>query len=114
MIGDKTTNSVFENVIFDGGSGLTKEHFKEKSQEYFSIGNLRFISSVSVHKTENIYFKNIEIKNNYEYDDTIHIIYSKNILIENLKIENAFGDAIDIDMSSNINLKNINIFNVKK
>lgn len=113
LIGDKTTNSVFENVIFDGGSGLTKEHFKEKSQEYFSIGNLRFISSVSVHKTENIYFKNIEIKNNYEYDDTIHIIYSKNILIENLKIENAFGDAIDIDMSSNINLKNINIFNAK-
>ena len=113
LFGNKTENSVFENVVFDGGSGFTRENFDNKSHNYFSIGSVRFTSAVSFHQTNNVSLKNIIVKNNTKYDDAIHIVYSKNINIENLKIENAFGDAIDIDMSQDIYLSKIDIRNAK-
>ena len=113
LVGNKTQNSFFEHIIFDGGSGFTRENFINKNFDYFSIGNIRFISSLSVHNASNIIFKDILVKNNLRYDDAIHVIYSKNISFENLKVKKAFSDGIDIDMSENIYLQNAIIKNSK-
>ncbi len=109
LFGKKTSGSILSNLIFDGGSGFNKSNMNIDNNNYYSIGNINYISALSLHKTNNIKLKNLIIKNNYKYDDTLHIIYSENINVENLKISNAFGDAIDIDMSQNISLKNLDI-----
>ena len=41
----------------------------------------------------------------------MHIIYSENIKIDNINIQDAFSDAIDVDMSKNITLINSKIIN---
>ena len=111
FFGNKTEGSKLSNIILDGGSGHVRNNFENKNNQYFSIGNIRFISALSVHKASNINFKNIKIKNNNKYDDALHIIYSKDIVFDNLKITDAFGDAVDVDMSKDILLTNLNIEN---
>jgi len=97
--GKNTENSIFENVIINGGSGDT------------SSTNIRYISAFSIHKTQNVKLKNLKIINNNKYDDALHIVYSENIKIDNINIQDAFSDAIDFDMSKNITLTNSEIIN---
>jgi hypothetical protein len=96
--GPKTNNSSLKNVLIEGGSGDI-------------IDGINYFASLSIHSSENIKFHNIAVKNNFIYDDLVHVIYSKNLYFENLDLLNAYKDAIDIDISSNINLKNSNIIN---
>ena len=111
--GNQTQGSILKNIIFDGGTGFNKENIENNTETYYAIGNIRYISSLSLHNTNNIQLKNILIKNNSIYDDALHIIYCNNIKIENLRVIDAFGDAIDIDMSNNITLKNLEIIDSK-
>ena len=113
MQGKNTEGSILNNIIIDGGSGFNKNNIPSKNEKYFSIGNLRYISALSLHKTNNIELKNIVIKNNSTYDDALHIIYCKDISIESLEIKKAFGDAVDIDMSQKIFLKDLKISDSK-
>ena len=41
-------------------------------------------------------------KNNYKYDDMIHIIYCDNVTIDEATLSNSRGDSIDVDISKNI------------
>lgn len=107
--GPNTSGSSFDNIILNGGTGHNIKNIKTKNDVYYSIGNIRYISALSLHDVNNIKLKNIKILNNSKYDDALHIIYSNNIFLENIKIHNSFGDAIDIDMSREIFLKNIDI-----
>ena len=68
---------------------------------------------LSIHSSENITLENISIKNNAIYDDTMHIVYSKNIKIKNLNMTEIFSDGIDIDISKNIEIENISINSAK-
>lgn len=96
--GKKTKESIFENIVIDGGSGD-------------EIDGIYYYASLSLHKTENLTLKNIKIKDNSNYDDMVHIIYSNNLTIDNIILLNALYDAIDIDVSSNINIKKLKIEN---
>ena len=63
----------------------------------------------SIHNSSDIQILNSKFFSNELFDDTIHIIYTKNILLKDIEIQNAFSDAIDIDVSSNIQLIDIKI-----
>jgi len=91
--GQKTKNSKFLNLIINGGSGGKVDHFI-------------YTSMFSLHDTRDIVLKNISLINNKKYDDALHLVYCKNILLENILIENAFSDALDIDISDEIFIKN--------
>ena len=92
--GEGTKNSILDNIFFDGGSG----HIYK---------NIKYTGALSIHDTKNIIIKNINMKNNKTFDDMLHIVYVDNIEIENIQIENSFMDAIDIEMSTQVVLKNI-------
>jgi len=92
--GYQTKNSILENIFFDGGSGDI-------------LGNIKYTGALSIHDTNNIIIKNINMKNNSDFDDMLHIVYADNVKLENLYIQDSFMDAIDIDMSNNIEIKNI-------
>ena len=96
--GRLTKGSVFKNIIFDGGSGGR-------------FNNIRYTGALSIHNTKNIQLKNISMLNNKNFDDMLHIVYTKNLKIDTIDIENSYMDAIDIDMSNNIEIKNAIIKN---
>ena len=98
ILGKKTNGSRFNNVIFDGGSGGQFNQFK-------------FTSMFSVHNTKDIKILNSKFLSNELFDDSIHIIYSSDILLKNIEVNDAFGDAIDIDISNKIFIKDVKIKN---
>ena len=96
IIGKKSKDSIFNNVFFEGGSGGNFNQYK-------------FLSMFSIHNSSDIQILNSKFFSNELFDDTIHIIYAKNILLKDIEIQNTFSDAIDIDVSSNIQLIDIKI-----
>ena len=93
LLGNKTQGSKFNNIIMKGGSGS-------------KINEIYYTSMFSLHNTKDIEIKNLEMKNNYKYDDMLHIVYCDNIKIDNAILKNAHSDAIDVDMSKNIVIRN--------
>ena len=75
--GEKTSGSIFKNIIIENGSGK-------------SLNGVNYFSALSIHSTKNIIFDNILIKNNSTYDDMMHIIYSNNIQVLNSKFIDAY------------------------
>ena len=98
--GKNTKNSEFKNIIISGGSGAI-------------INDIHYVSSFSLHDTKDIIITNIKIKNNTKYDDAFHIVYCENVLLDNIFIDKAFSDALDIDMSKNIKISNSLFYNPK-
>ena len=96
--GKKTSDSFLKNIIIEDGSGS-------------KINGVNYYSALSIHSAENLAFDKLLIKNNLNYDDMVHIVYSKDIKILNSSFINAYLDAIDIDISENIFLQNVNIIN---
>ena len=95
--GKKTKGSEFSNVIMDGGSGG-------------HVNEIFYSSMFSLHNTKDIKIEKIIIKNNYKYDDMIHIIYCDNVTIDEATLSNSRGDSIDVDISKNIIIKNSTFF----
>ena len=87
--GPGSNNSTLSNVEFSGGSGG-------------DVNNIRYTSMLSIHDVKNMHIKRIKLTDNSIYDDAMHLVYCKNINIEDIYIKNSFMDAIDIDMSDNI------------
>ena len=94
--GSQTKNSILENIVFEGGSGDTS-------------GNIKYTGALSIHDTKNIIIKNISMKKNSKFDDMLHVVYVDNIKLEKLHIKDSFMDAVDIDMSKNVVIKNVTI-----
>ena len=89
LVGPNSSGSQFKNTEFDGGTGTRSKQFS-------------FTSMLSLHNTQNIIIENSSFTNNSLYDDVLHLVYCDDVLLKNLSFNNAFGDAIDIDISKNI------------
>ena len=85
LVGPNSSGSQFKNTEFDGGTGTRSKQFS-------------FTSMLSVHNTQNIIIENSSFTNNSLYDDITFSLLRWRI-IKNLSFNNAFGDAIDIDIS---------------
>lgn len=96
--GKKSTGSIFKNIIIEGGSGDI-------------IDNIYYISMLSLHDTKQIKLQNLKLRNNDLYDDMLHVVYSDDIKISDLLLESSKHDAIDIDISTNVNISNSKIYN---
>jgi len=96
--GIKSKGSILKNVIFDGGSGAI-------------VDQIYYTSMLSLHDTKNVKLSNIILRNNHIYDDSLHLVYCDNIELDNIVINNAFGDALDIDISKNIIISNSKFIN---
>ncbi len=94
ILGKNTKGSLFNHVVVSGGSGGNFNQYK-------------FTSMFSIHGVKNFKVKNSKFLFNENFDDTIHIIYSSDIILRDIEIKNAYGDALDVDVSNNIFLKNV-------
>jgi len=98
IVGKKTENSELSNLIIKNGSGGL-------------VDNIYLYASLSLNNTKNIKITNLIMEKNFTYDDMMHIVYSKNIEINNSEFFDSYLDTIDVDISENINFKNIQIKN---
>jgi hypothetical protein len=95
--GPKTTDSKVFNIHLDSG-GEAK------------IDNILYSGMLSVHESNGIHFKNLKMSKNIAVDDMMHVVYSKNILIEESIFKGAFADALDVDIS-NVTVRNCQFLN---
>jgi hypothetical protein len=86
IYGAKASGSRIRHLQLEGGSGQ-------------AINGVHFIAMLSVHDTTDVEFHAITLRGNKVFDDAMHVIYSKNIRLKNSIIENAFSDALDVDIS---------------
>lgn len=96
--GKNTEGSIFSNIRIENASGN-------------KIDGINYFASLSVHSTKNLRFNNILIKDSHIYDDMVHVVYGDDIKFNNVTLENAKNDAIDIDISKNILLENFKVLN---
>ena len=75
------------------------------------VNHIKYTSMFSLHKTDNIIIKKLKMKNNSKHDDMLHIVYCNNVTLEDVTLEKAYSDAIDVDMSKGIVIKNAIIIN---
>jgi hypothetical protein len=87
IIGPHTEGSLIENVSIGGGSG-------GQVNQFFNTGMF------SLHNSQSVSIRNLTIGNNQEFDDLIHVLYSKDVVFDGLKVFGAKSDALDIDISS--------------
>ena len=85
--GSGANRSILRHVKFKGGTGA-------------SVGLTRFIAMLSVHNTTDILLDSLELTDNAVEDDMLHVIYSDNVTIRNIRMTGAMADAIDIDIST--------------
>ncbi len=127
---DNKTSIIFKNKVIMSGNKDKKITFRGKTNEtkwgtisiegnesnlnhinfiggFGDIINNKFYTSMlSVRNVKNVILKNINFfQSKHEdipnfYDDLMHIIYSKNINLINLKFYDSLGDALDVDVSS--------------
>jgi len=98
LLGKKVSGSYLNNVIFENGSGN------------MSLEDITFTSMLAIHDTNNIILEDIKLTQNNDFDDLMHIIYSKEIKLKNVEINNSKSDAIDIDLSK-VDIDNLSIKN---
>jgi len=84
--GPNTKGSIISHLTLENGSGA-------------KVGSVRYIGMLSVHEGDGLIFKNLRLRDNRIFDDMMHVIYSKNILLQDCQFENAFSDGLDVDIS---------------
>jgi len=95
--GSGTRESVFDNINISGGSGS-------------EVNGVYYTAMFSMHDTGNILIENSNFSMNEKYDDMLHIVYGDNIKFNNVSFVKSVFDAIDIDMSKKIILRDIKVF----
>ena len=91
--GAGTSGSHISNLSISGGSGAT-------------VDNVRFVGMLSLHNVNGINFDSLELSENKNFDDMMHIVYSNNIQLSQPHFIGAESDALDIDVSHDIRVVN--------
>ncbi len=80
----KADGSTFENVHFLGGSG-----YKDGLQEYSAM--------FSAHDVDGLKLLNCTFDQGQLVDDMVHVVYGKDLLVQDCVFRNALSDALDLD-----------------
>ena len=86
LTGQGADASRLEYCIFENGSGI-----KNDLSEYTAM--------LTIHDVDQVEIVNSVFRNSHLTDDMVHVVYGE-VRIENRTFENAFADAIDLDMST--------------
>jgi hypothetical protein len=93
---------IWGTVAFHGSQteGTVINHLKIENGSGAVVDNVRYIASLSVHEAKNIEFNHLHLRKNHNFDDMMHVVYSKGITLRDCRFENAYSDALDVDISS--------------
>jgi hypothetical protein len=86
LSGRNADGSILTHCEMSDGSGLKGDLF-----EYSAM--------LSIHDVKNVIISDCHFKDNHAVDDMVHTVYS-DIRLERVRFENAFSDALDLDIST--------------
>ena len=86
VFGAKSDGSRMSHVMMSGGSG---------DVDYTA----RFIAMLSLQNVKDVVLRNVIMENNHTFDDMLHVVYGKEVIIRDSKFLNARSDAVDVDIS---------------
>jgi hypothetical protein len=84
--GGGTKGSRLMHLDMEGGSG---DH----------IDDVAYLAMLSIHATSDVIVSNLKMRRNHIYDDMLHVVYGRQIRLDQLHLTEARSDAIDIDIS---------------
>ena len=87
--GPGTAGSSLRYLDMDNGSGGR-------------LDNIQYTAMLNIHNTRDITLSHLKLRDSRDFDDTLHVIYSDNVLIDGIDIRNANSDAVDIDISTGV------------
>jgi hypothetical protein len=93
--GKGVSGSILSNIKFSGGSGDL-------------IKGVSYNGMLSIIDTDDIQIEHASFANNSDYDDMIRIVYSKEIRLNDVSVDNVAADAIDLDLSEAV-IENVSI-----
>ena len=94
ILGPDASGSVMQHTHLQGGSGG-------------EVDGVRFTGMLSIHNASQIQLFGLRLSDNQIYDDMFHCVYCNDVQILNSVFEGAKSDAIDIDISKKMHLKNL-------
>ena len=72
--------------------------------------NIKFSAMVSFNWSNKLNISNCKFSNNFSGDDTVRVINSSNVLLNNINFNNCFGDCLDFDYVEGV-IKNTTVEN---
>jgi hypothetical protein len=84
--GQGTAHSRIKNLKAVSGSGAM-------------VNGINYTAMISVHDSADVLIDGIDLRTNHTVDDMLHVVYSKNVRMQNFILKDALSDAIDIDIS---------------
>ena len=82
-----------------GADGSTLSHCEMSDGSGLKGDLFEYSAMLSVHDVKNVVISDCYFKNNHAVDDMVHTVYT-DIRFERVRFENAFSDALDLDIST--------------
>jgi len=82
-----------------GARGSRLHHLNIQGGSGGAVDGTDYLAMFSIHDSRDVAVDHLTMRKNHLRDDMLHIVYGKNILLEDLNLQGAVADAIDIDMS---------------
>jgi hypothetical protein len=95
--GEGTRGSQLVHLIVENGSGGI-------------VDGIFYTAMFSIHSSRDIAVNNLTLRKNHDFDDMMHIVYGQNIKLNDLRLNGARADALDIDISS-VSINGIHVEN---
>tara|TARA_B100001093_G_C26846979_1_gene1023302 strand:+ start:641 stop:3478 length:2838 start_codon:yes stop_codon:yes gene_type:complete len=83
-----------------GASGSVIRQMNIENGSGGEVDGIKYLSMLSIHDAADVLIDGLSMNDNYEFDDMLHIVYGRNITLNNIYMSNANMDAIDIDLST--------------
>ena len=96
-VGKYSEGSTLENCEISGGSKA-------------NLLNINFSGMVSFNWSNKLNISNCKFSNNFSGDDTVRVINSSNVQLNNINFNNCFGDCLDFDYVEGL-IKNTTVEN---
>lgn len=71
------------------------------------VDGILMTAMLSVHDTRNIQMAHLDMRQNHDVDDMLHVVYSDHVTITDSILTGARADAVDIDLSHNVRLSGL-------
>jgi hypothetical protein len=82
-----------------GADGSTLSHCEMSDGSGLKGDLFEYSAMLSIHDVKNVVISDCHFKNNHTVDDMVHTVYA-DIRFERVRFENAFSDALDLDIST--------------
>lgn len=92
LFGAKADGSRINHLTVRGGSGGEVE-------------GVRYVGMFSLHGVTDVDLDHLTLSDNQQFDDMMHVIYSRDVRLTHPRLSRALSDALDVDLSQGVRIE---------